>query len=62
MGVILGFAWLGHGLGGFQGGFFFDLTGHYTVSFANAALAGVLNLLVVGTLFLTLRRRLPVPA
>jgi MFS family permease len=62
MGVILGFAWLGHGVGGFQGGFFFDLTGHYTVSFANAALAGVLNLLVVGTLFLTLRRRLPVPA
>jgi MFS family permease len=61
MGVILGFAWLGHGLGGFQGGFFFDLTGHYTVSFANAALAGVLNLLLVGMLLLTLRRRMPVP-
>ena len=62
MGVILGFAWLGHGLGGFQGGFFFDLTGNYTVSFANAALAGVLNLLIVGMLFLTIRRRMPVPA
>jgi MFS family permease len=62
MGVILGFAWLGHGLGGFQGGFFFDLTGHYTVSFANAALAGLLNLLVVGMLLLTVRRRMPVPA
>jgi MFS family permease len=62
MGVILGFAWLGHGVGGFQGGFFFDLTGHYTVSFANAALAGVLNLLVVGMLLLTVRRRMPVPA
>ncbi len=61
MGVILGFAWLGHGLGGFQGGFFFDLTGHYTVSFANAALAGVLNLLLVGMLFLTVRRRMLVP-
>ena len=61
MGVILGFAWLGHGLGGFQGGFFFDLTGHYTVSFANAALAGVLNLLLVGMLLLTLRRRMLAP-
>lgn len=61
MGLILGFAWLGHGVGGFQGGFFFDLTGHYTVSFANAALAGVLNLLLVGMLLLTIRRRMPVP-
>ena len=57
MGVILAFAWLGHGVGGFQGGFFFDFTGHYTVSFANAALAGVANLLLVGALFLRLRRR-----
>jgi MFS family permease len=57
MGVILSFAWLGHGLGGFQGGFFFDLTGSYTTGFANAALAGVANLLVVGALFLTITRR-----
>jgi MFS family permease len=62
MGVILGFAWLGHGLGGYQGGFFFDLTGDYTMSFANAALAGMLNLLVVGSLFLTVRRRVVVAA
>jgi MFS family permease len=57
MGVILAFAWLGHGVGGFQGGYFFDLTGSYTVSFANAALAGVVNLLLVGALLLTVRRR-----
>jgi MFS family permease len=57
MGVILAFAWLGHGVGGFQGGYFFDLMGHYHVSFANAALAGLLNLVLVGALFLTLRRR-----
>lgn len=57
MGIIIAFAWLGHGLGGFQGGWFFDHTGHYTLSFANAALAGVLNLALVGALFLTLRRR-----
>jgi MFS family permease len=57
MGVILAFAWLGHGVGGLQGGFFFDLTGAYTVSFANAALAGVVNLLLMGTLFLAIRQR-----
>ena len=56
-GVILAFAWLGHGLGGYQGGLFFDLTGAYTISFANAALAGVINLIIVGALFVTVRGR-----
>jgi hypothetical protein len=55
--VIIAFAWLGHGIGGYQSGLFFDLTGTYNVSFANAVLAGVYNLLVVGSLFLTVRRR-----
>ncbi len=57
MGVIVAFAWVGHGLGGFQGGYLFDLTGSYTMSFATAAFAGLLNLLVVGALLLTVRRR-----
>ncbi len=61
-GIILAFGWLGHGLGGYQGGLFYDLTGGYDVSFANAALAGVLNLIVVGSLFLTIRRRQAVTA
>jgi len=61
-GIILAFAWLGHGLGGYQGGLFFDLTGTYTVSFANATLAGVLNLLIVGTLFVTIKRQTAAPA
>jgi MFS family permease len=61
-GIILAFAWLGHGLGGYQGGLFFDLTGAYTISFANAALAGVLNLLIVGSLFVTIKRRTTAPA
>lgn len=56
-GVIVAFAWLGHSIGGYQGGLFFDLTGAYNVSFANAALAGVFNLLVIGSLYLTVRRR-----
>ncbi len=56
-GVIIAFAWLGHGIGGYQGGLFFDLTGTYNVSFANAALAGVINLIIVGSLYMTIRRR-----
>lgn len=58
MGIILLFGWLGHGLGGYQGGLFYDLTGRYTVSFANAAGAGVLNLLILGTLLVMVRRRM----
>jgi predicted MFS family arabinose efflux permease len=57
LGIIMVFAWLGHGVGGYQGGYFFDLTGDYTVSFGNAALAGVVNLIIVGALFLTIRRK-----
>jgi MFS family permease len=57
IGVIIAFAWLGHGIGGYEGGLFFDLTGAYNVSFAIAALAGMINLIIVGSLYLTLRRR-----
>ena len=62
MGVILGWAWLGHGVGGFQAGWFYDLTGDYMLSFANATFAGLGNLALVGALLLTLRRRNAVPA
>ncbi len=57
MGVVLAFAYLGHGLGGWQGGFFFDLTGAYTWTYANAAFAGIANLIIIGSLWLTIRRR-----
>lgn len=63
MGIVLAFAYLGHGLGGWQGGYFFDLTGAYSWTYANAALAGVVNLAIVGALWLTInRRRTPVIA
>lgn len=61
-GVIMAFAWLGHGLGGFQGGFFYDLTGGYELGFANAAFAGIINLIIVGSLFVTIKRRSSSPA
>lgn len=51
-GIILAFAWAGHGLGGYLGGLFFDLTGTYELTFAVAVGAGVVNLALVASLFL----------
>ncbi|MEQ8698858.1 MAG: MFS transporter [Bauldia litoralis] len=56
MGVIGASAFIGHGIGGWQAGMLFDLTGGYTAPYAVAAAAGVFNLLVVMTLVLRLRR------
>jgi predicted MFS family arabinose efflux permease len=57
MGVIGAFAFVGHGIGGWQAGMLFDLTGGYTAPYAVAAAAGVLNLLLIMTLMMRLRRR-----
>ncbi|MCV2868458.1 MFS transporter [Defluviimonas sp. WL0002] len=55
-GIILAFAWAGHGLGGYLGGLFFDLSGTYVLTFAVAVGAGVVNLVLVTTLFLMVRK------
>ena len=57
LGIVTMFAWVGHAIGGYQGGFFFDLTGDYTAAYAIAALAGAVNLIIVGSLYLTINRR-----
>jgi MFS family permease len=57
VGVVTLFGWIGMGLGGFQGGLFYDLTGNYSQAFANAGFAGVVNLAILGALWFTLRRR-----
>lgn len=57
LGITSLFAMIGMGLGGYQGGFFFDLTGNYTFSFVNAALAGVVNLMILGSLLLYVTRK-----
>lgn len=57
LGVILAFAYLGHGLGGWQGGFFFDLTSGYQWTYSIAAIAGLTNLAIVGALWFTISRR-----
>ena len=41
------FGWFGMGTGGFLGGYFFDLTGDYFLSFQVACVAGLVNLLIL---------------
>ena len=57
LGIVTLFACIGMGLGGYQGGFFFDLTGNYTYSYANSAPAGIVNLMIVGSLMLRINRK-----
>lgn len=57
MGIIFAFGWIGHGVGGYQGGLLFDLTGSYTASFGAAAAAGVFNLTIMAMLLLGMSRR-----
>ena len=57
LGFITLFGWLGHAIGGYQGGYFFDLTGNYTLTYTNAAIAGAINLVIVGSLIFTIKRR-----
>ncbi|WP_272003303.1 MFS transporter [Roseovarius sp. ZX-A-9] len=55
-GFIMAFGWAGHGLGGVVGGYFYDITGSYDLTFAAAALTGVVNLAIIGALGLYLSR------
>jgi MFS family permease len=49
--IVSTMAWIGMGLGSYQAGYFYDLTGAYVRSYGNAALGGLVNLAVVGLLF-----------
>lgn len=57
-GIVLAFGWLGHAFGAWQGGFFFDLTASYFWTFANAVLSGMVNLAIMGTIWLTIEGRI----
>ena len=52
IGVVMLFAWIGMAAGAWQGGLFYDLCGDYFASFANASVAGVVNLLILALLWL----------
>jgi len=62
LGKVNMFGALGHANGGFLGGMFFDMTGGYSTAFGVAAAAGLLNLLLVGTILLRPRGPAPAPA
>ena len=56
MGMVGLFGWFGHANGGYLGGALFDLTGDHAPAYAIAAAAGLLNLVVVGTLYMKTRK------
>ena len=61
-GVVFFLAWVGMGIGGYQAGLFFDLSGSYVVSYANAAIVGAINLMIVGALYFYIVRLKTAPA
>ena len=50
--------WIGMGLGSYQAGYFYDVSASYLLSYANAAIGGILNLLIVATLIWYRRHRM----
>ena len=56
MAIVTMFGWFGHANGGYLGGFLYDLTADYAAAYAVAALAGALNLVVVGTFYWKIRK------
>ncbi|MEH6524557.1 MAG: MFS transporter [Sneathiella sp.] len=55
MGFGVFFGMIGMGLGGFLGGYIYDLTGNYTAAFAYASAAGVINLCIIFVISLRLK-------
>jgi len=56
MAVVSAAGWVGMGLGSWQGGFVFDLTGDYIWSFRNAAAAGIINVGILVLFFFYIKR------
>ena len=62
--VVVMFAWVGMGLGGWHGGHAYDVTGSYTRAYLDAAGTSVVNLIIVGALIRRVsraRRAVPAP-
>lgn len=58
MSVTAFFGWGGMGMGGFVGGYFYDVTGNYQWSFGFASAAGVVNLIVLTLFYFRIRYRM----
>jgi MFS family permease len=54
--VVGMFGWCGMGLGGWQGGLMYDLTGSYHWSFANGSLSSLANLLILFLFYIFIRK------
>jgi MFS family permease len=57
MAAVATIGWVGMGFGSYQAGYFYDISANYRLSFAIAAGAGGLNLLIVAALFWYRRER-----
>ncbi|MFO1110763.1 MAG: MFS transporter [Bradyrhizobium sp.] len=57
MAAVATVGWLGMGFGSYQAGYFYDISANYRLSFAIAAGAGVMNLIIVAALFWYRRER-----
>jgi len=57
MAIVSTAGWVGMGLGSYQAGVFYDITASYLLSYANAAIAGILNILIVAVLIWYRRHR-----
>jgi predicted MFS family arabinose efflux permease len=57
MAIVSTAGWIGMGLGSYQAGFFYDITASYLLSYANAAIGGILNILTVAALIWYRRHR-----
>ena len=51
------FGWIGMGLGGFLGGYFFDIHGDYILAFTFAGISGVINLFILFLFTLYIRKK-----
>ena len=51
------FGWIGMGLGGYLGGYFFDIYGDYKWAFAFSGITGIINLLILALFFMNIRKR-----
>jgi len=56
-GIVVLLAWVGMGIGGYQAGFFFDISGSYLIPYANATAAGTVSLIIGGALYFYFRRK-----
>ena len=51
------FGWIGMGLGGFLGGYFFDIYGDYSWAYTFAGITGIVNLFILALFFMNIRKR-----